>query len=165
MSFECENLNLLIAASAAAGTIFGAGVTYWNARRQAPKPDVRIDEVKLMALSIGEGENTFIAKVTNHGNAVADILSTEVKVTIDNVPIEASIGARHARGTLAAGTSKELWLNVSLPQGTHDEVHHGRKSLRVTPVLSLSKGKPIQAGFYFSHSPSYGFIPIANLDS
>lgn len=75
----------------------------WAGLRQSPKPDVRIDGIALKYLSIGEGENLFIATVANHGNGVAEIARTEVHATVDGSPVKASIGAIDVAGTLAAG--------------------------------------------------------------
>jgi len=99
----CDYANMAIAAAGVAGALLGAGATYWAAWRQTPKPDVRIDGVALKWNAIGEGENLFIATVTNHGNAVAEIARTEVHATVDGSPVKASIGDIDVAGTLAAG--------------------------------------------------------------
>lgn len=122
--------NMAIAAAGVAGAFLGAGATYCAAWRQTPKPDVRIDGVALKWNAIGEGENLFIATVTNHGNAVAEIARTEVHATVDGAPVKASIGDIDVAGTLAAGASKELWLNVALPELMGNDVHDGRNDPR-----------------------------------
>ena len=158
---NCDYANMGIAAAGVVGAFLGAGVTYWAAWRQTPKPDARIDGVALKYMSIGEGENLFIATVTNHGNAVAEIARTEVHATVDGSPVKASIGAIDVAGTLAAGTSKELWLDVTLPEPMGMDVHDGRKRLRVTVTLHPTKGKAIRSSFTFSRDPGYGFAPCA----
>lgn len=158
---NCDYANMAIAAAGVAGAFLGAGATYWAAWRQTPKPDVRIDGVALKYMSIGEGENLFIATVTNHGSAVAEIARTEVRATVEGVPMKASIGAMDVAGTLAAGASKELWLDVALPTPINNDVHDGRKRLRVTVTLHPTKGKAIRSSFDFSRDPGYGFVPSA----
>ncbi|WP_298436232.1 hypothetical protein [Ottowia sp.] len=143
------------------GIVAATGVAVWAGLRQSPRPDVRIDGVALKYLSIGEGENLFIATVTNHGSAVAEIARTEVRATIEGVPMKASIGAMDVAGTLAAGTSKELWLDVALPTPINNDVHDGHKRLRVTVTLHPTKGKAIRSSFDFSRDPGYGFVPSA----
>ena len=157
----CDYANMAIAAAGVAGAFLGAGATYWAAWRQTPKPDVRIDGVALKWNAIGEGENLFIATVTNHGNAVAEIARTEVHATVDGSPVKASIGDIDVAGTLAAGASKELWLDVALPELMGNDVHDGRKRLRVTVTLHPAKGKAIRSSFDFSRDPGYGFVPSA----
>jgi len=75
--------------------------------------------------------------------------------------VKASIGAIDVAGTLAAGISKELWLDVALPELMGNDVHEGRKRLRVTVTLHPTKGKAIRANFVFSRDPGYGFVPSA----
>ena len=158
---NCDHANMAIAAAGVAGAFLGAGATYWAAWRQTPKPDVRIDGVARKYLSIGEGENLFVATVTNHGNAVADIARTEVRATVDGSPARATIGAMDVTGIIAAGASKELWLEVALPELLGNDVHEGRKRLRVTVTLHQTKGKAIRSSFDFSRDPGYGFVPSA----
>ena len=159
---NCDSANMAIAAAGVAGAFLGAGVTYWAAWRQTPKPDTRIDGVALKWESIYDGdENLFVATVTNHGNAVADIARTEVHATVDGSTVKASIGAIDVAGTLSAGASKELWLDVTLPEPMGMDVHDGRKRLRVTVTLHPAKGKAIRSSFDFSRDPGYGFVPSA----
>lgn len=143
------------------GIVAASGVAVWAALRQSPKPEVRIDGVALKYLSIGEGENLFIATVTNHGNAVTEIARTEVHATVEGTPVNANIGAMDVVGTLAAGASKELWLEVTLPEPMNNDVHDGRKRLRVIVTLHPTKGKAIRSSFAFSRDPGYGFVPSA----
>lgn len=160
---NCDYANMAIAAAGVVGAFLGAGVTYWVAWRQTPKPDARIDGIALKYMSIGDGENLFIATVTNHGNAVAEIARTEVCATVDDFPLKASIGATDVAGILAAGVSKELWLDVALPEPMGMNVHDGRKRLRVTVALHPTRGKVIRSSFTFSSNPGYGFLPSATL--
>ena len=143
------------------GIVAATSVAVWAGLRQSPKPDVRINGVALKYLAIGEGENLFIATVTNHGNAVTEIARTEVHATVGDSPVKASIGAMDVAGTIAVGASKELWLDVVLPQPMHNDVHDGRKRLRVTVTLHQAKGKVIRSTFDFSRDPGYGFVPSA----
>lgn len=99
-----------------AGIVAATGVAIWAGLRQTPKPDVRIDGLALMYLSLGDGGNTFIAKITNYGSAVGEIVRTEVQATIDGSPVTAKIGGKDVAGTIATGESKELWLDVALPE-------------------------------------------------
>lgn len=108
-----------------------------------------------------DGDNLFIATVPNHGNAVAGITRTELSAKVDDSPVMASIGAMDVAGTLAAGASKELWLNVTLPEPLGTDVHDGRKRLRATVTLHPTKGKAIRSSFDFSRDPDYGFVPSA----
>ena len=158
---HCDYANMAIAAAGVAGAFFGVGVTYWAAWRQTPKPDTRIDGLKLRYMAIGSGDNVFIATAANHGNAVAEIARTEVHATVEGTPVNANIGAMNVAGTLAAGASKELWLDVVLPEPAGMDVHEGRKRLRVTVTLHPTKGKAIRSSFAFSRDPGYGFVPSA----
>ena len=141
-----------------AGIVAATGVGIWTVVRQTPKPDVRVDGIALKYLSIGEG-NLYICTVTNHGTAVAGIARTEVHAKVDGSSVKASIGAKDVAGALAAGASKELWLDVVLPEQMGMDVHEGRKPLRVTVILHPTKGKVIQSSFDFSRNPRYGFVP------
>ena len=141
------------------GAFLGADVTYWAAWRQTPKPDMRIDGVALMYSSLGDGDNTFIAKVSNHGSAVGEIFRTEVQATVDGSPLTAKIGGKDVAGTIATGESKELWLDVALPEPMGMNVHDGGKLLRLTLTLYAEKGKAIRSSFNFSRDPRYGFVP------
>ncbi|WP_416402116.1 hypothetical protein [Alicycliphilus denitrificans] len=107
------------------GIVAATGVAVWAGLRQSPKSDVRIDGVALKYLSIGEGENLFIATVTNHGSAVAEIARTEVRATVEGSPMKASIGAMDVAGTLAAGASKELWLAEGRSHGARQGTAKG----------------------------------------
>lgn len=144
-----------------AGIVAATGVAIWAGLRQAPKSDVRVDGVALKWNALCDGDNLFIATVTNHGNALAEIVGTGVHATVDGSPVKASIGAMDVAGTLAAGASKELWLDVvlSAPMGT--DVHGGHKRLRLTVSLHPTKAKAIRPSFAFSRDPGYGFVPIA----
>ena len=42
-----------------------------------------------------------------------------------------------------------------------NDVHDGRKRLRVTVTLHPTKGKAIRSSFDFSRDPGYGFVPSA----
>lgn len=158
---KCEYVDWLIAAAGVAGTVLGAGGTYWAAWKQTPKPDTRIDGIALQFSAIGEGENLFIATVTNHGNAVAEITRTEVHAMVDNLPAKACVGDMNVAGTLAAGASKELWLKVTLPDSMGMNIHEGKNLLRVQVKLHTKNGKTIQSSFDFSRDPGYGFVPSA----
>jgi hypothetical protein len=103
---NCDYANMAIAAAGVAGAFLGAGATYWAAWRQTPKPDVRIDGVALKWPAIGEGDNLFIATVTNHGSAVAEIARTEVRATIEDSLMKASIGAMVLPGRLQQGQAR-----------------------------------------------------------
>ena len=70
---------MAIGAVGVVGAFLGAGVTYWAAWRQTPKPDVRIDGVALMYVSLNDGDNTFKAKITNHGSAVVRLSERRCK--------------------------------------------------------------------------------------
>lgn len=142
-----------------AGIVAATGVAIWAGLRQGPKSDVRIDGIALMYLSLNDGDNTFKVKITNHGNAVGEITRTEVQATLDGSALTAKIGGRDAAGTIATSESKELWLDVVLPEPTGMDVHDGRKRLRVTVTLHPTKGKAIRASFDFSRNPGYGFVP------
>ena len=156
---NCDYANMAIAAAGVAGAFLGAGATYWAAWRQTPKPDVRIDEVALMYLALNDGDNTFKAKITNHGSAVGEIARTEVQATLDGAALTAKIGGKAVAGTIATNESKELWLDVALPEPMGADVHEGRKRLRVTVTLHPIKGKAIRSSFTFSRDPGYGFVP------
>ena len=158
---NCDYANMAIAAAGVAGAFLGAGATYWAAWRQTPKPDVRIDEVALMYLALNDGDNTFKAKITNHGSAVGEIARTEVQATLDGAALTAKIGGKDVAGTIATSESKELWLDVVLPEPAGMDVHEGRKRLRVTVTLHPIKGKAIRSSFDFSRDPGYGFVPSA----
>lgn len=158
---NCDSASMAIAAAGVVGAFLGAGATYWAAWRQTPKPDARIDEMTLKWNALCDGDNLFIAKITNHGNAVAEIARTEVHATVDGSTVKARIGAIDVAGTLTAGTSKELWLDVVLPEPAGMDVHEGRKRLRVTVTLHPTKGKAIRSSFAFSRDPGYGFAPSA----
>ena len=92
---------------------------------------------------------------------MAEIARAEVHATVDGSTVKASIGAMDVAGTIAAGASKELWLDVVLPDPMHNDVHDGRKRLRVTVTLHPTKGKAIRSSFDFSRDPGYGFVPSA----
>ena len=156
---NCDYANMAIAAAGVVGAFLGAGATYWAAWRQTPKSDARIDGVALKWDALCDGDNLFIATVTNHGNAVAELARTEVHATVDGSPVKAGIGAIDVAGTLAVGAKKELWLDVVLPEPTGMDVHDGRKRLRVTVTLHLTKGKASRSSFTFSRDPGYGFVP------
>ncbi len=158
---NCDYANMAIAFAGVVGAFLGAGVTYWAAWRQTPKPDARIDGVALRYMSISDGDNLFIATITNHGNAVTEIARTEVHATVDGLPVKAGIGAMDVAGTIAAGASKELWLDATLPEPMGMDVHDGRKRLQVTVTLHPTKGKAIRSSFAFSRDPGYGFVPSA----
>jgi hypothetical protein len=143
------------------GIIAATGVAIWAGLRQTPKPDIRIDGIALKWTAIGD-ENLFIAKVTNHGNAVGEIARTEVQAMVGGFRVKASIGDMDVVGIIAAGAGKELWLDVVLPDSMGTDVHDGRKRLRVTVTLHLAKGKTIQSSFSFSRNPGYGFVPSAS---
>ena len=106
-----------------------------------------------------DGDNDFIAKITNHGSAVGEIVRTEVQATVDGSPVTVKIGDKDVVGTLAMGKSKELWLDVALPEPMGTGVHDGRKLLRLTVDLHTKKGKAVRASFKFSRDPGYGFVP------
>ncbi|WP_347484496.1 hypothetical protein ABFV80_002273 [Vandammella animalimorsus] len=160
MNFEYANT--AIAAASVLVAFLGACVAYWAAKRQAPKPDIRIDALALGYYgAISSGDNAFIATVTNHGGAVAEIARTEVHAVVDGSSVEASVGPIDVAGTLAAGANKELWLNVTLPEPLGMDVHEGRKRLRVIVTLHPKKGRAIRASFDFSRDPGYGFVPSA----
>ncbi len=144
-----------------AGIVAATGVAIWAGLRQGPKSDVRIDGVALMYLSLNDGANTFKAKITNHGNAVGEIARTEVQATLDGLALTAKIGGKDVAGTIATSESKELWLDVVLPEPAGMDVHEGRKRLRVTVTLHPTKGKAIRSSFAFSRDPGYGFVPSA----
>lgn len=144
-----------------AGIAAATGVAIWAGFRQAPKSDVRIDGVALKWNALCDGDNLFIATVTNHGNAVAEIARTEVHATVDDSPVKANIGDMDVAGIIAAGVSKELWLDVVLPDPMGMDVHDGRKRLRLTVTLHPTKGKAIRSSFAFSRDPGYGFVPSA----
>ncbi len=144
-----------------AGIVAATGVAIWAGLRQGPKSDVRIDGVALMYLSLYDGDNTFKAKVTNHGSAVGEVARTEVQATLDGSALTAKIGGKDVAGTIASSESKELWLDVVLPEPTGTEAHEGRKRLRVTVTLHPTKGKAIRSSFDFSRDPGYGFVPSA----
>ena len=112
-----------------------------------------------MYVSLNDGDNMFKAKITNHGSAVGEIVRTEVQATVDGSPVTAKIGGKDVAGTLATGESKELWLDVALPEPGGVDVHDGRKLLRLTVTLHTEKGKAIRASFRFSRDPGYGFEP------
>lgn len=142
-----------------AGIVAATGVAIWAGLRQGPKSDVRIDGVALMYLSLYDGDNTFKAKITNHGNAVGEIAQTEVQATLDGSALTAKIGGKDVAGTIATSESKELWLDVVLPEPAGMDVHEGRKHLRVTVILYSTKGRAIRSSFAFSRDPGYGFVP------
>ena len=144
-----------------ASIVAATGVAIWAGLRQGSKSDVRIDGIALKWRALFDGDNLFIATITNHGNAVADIARTEVHATADGLPIKANIGDMDVAGMLAAGASKELWLDVALPEPMGADVHEGRKRLRVTVTLHPAKGKAIRSSFAFSRDPGYGFVPCA----
>jgi len=144
-----------------AGIVAATGVAIWAGLRQGAKSDVRIDGIALMYLSLNDGDNTFKAKITNHGNAVGEIARTEVQATLDGSALTAKIGGRDVAGTIATSESKELWLDVVLPEPAGMDVHEGRKRLRVTVTLNPTKGKAIRSSFAFSRDPGYGFVPSA----
>ena len=156
---NCDYATMAIGVAGVVGAFLGAGVTYWAAWRQTPKPDMRIDGVALRYSSIADGDNTFIAKITNHGSAVGEIVRTEVQATVDGSPVTAKIGGKDVTGTLATGESKELWLDVVLPEPVGMDVHDSRKLLSLTVTLHTEKGKAIRASFKFSRDPGYGFVP------
>lgn len=158
---KCEYINLVIAAAGGAGALLGAGATYWAAWRQTPKQDTRVDGVALQYSAICNGENLFIATVTNHGTAVAEIARTEIHAMVDNLPAKACIGAKNVAGILAAGASKELWLEVLLPEPSGMNVHDGQNRLRLMVTLYTKNGKAIRSNFDFSSDPDYEFVPSA----
>ncbi|MET4574976.1 hypothetical protein [Ottowia thiooxydans] len=142
-----------------AGIVAATGVAIWAGLRQGPKADVRIDGVVLMYLSLNDGDNTFKARITNHGSAIGEIARTEVQATLDGSALTAKIGGKDVVGTIATSESKELWLDVVLPEPTGMDIHDGRKRLRVTVTLHPAKGKVIRSSFTFSRDPGYGFVP------
>lgn len=144
-----------------AGIVAATGVAIWAGLRQGPKADLRVDGVALLYLSLYDGDNTFKAKITNHGSAVGEITRTEVQATLDGVDLTAKIGGKDVAGIIATSESKELWLVVVLPEPTGMDVHDGRKRLSVTVTLHAKKGKAIRASFDFSRDPGYGFVPSA----
>ncbi len=114
-----------------------------------------------MYYTLYDGDNTFKAKITNHGNAVGEIARTEVQATLDGSALKVKIGGKDVAGTIATSESKELWLDVVLPEPAGTDVHEGRKHLSVAVTLHPIKGKAIRSSFDFSRDPSYGFVPSA----
>ena len=156
---NCDYATMAIGVAGVVGAFLGAGATYWAAWRQTPKPDIRIDGVALMCAALNDGDNTFIAKVTNHGSAVGEIVRTEVQATVDGSALTARIGGKDAAGTIAIGESKDLWLDVALPEPMGMNVHDGNKFLRLTVTIHAKKSKTIRSSFNFSRDPRYGFMP------
>ncbi|MBH2043808.1 MAG: hypothetical protein I8H87_09825 [Comamonadaceae bacterium] len=68
-----------------------------------------------MYLSLNDGDNTFKAKITNHGSSVGEIARTEVQATLDGSALTAKIGGKDVAGTIATSESKELWLMSCCP--------------------------------------------------
>lgn len=141
-----------------AAIVATTGVAIWAGLRQTPKHNVRVDGIALKYMSIGES-NLFICTITNHGTAVGEIARAEVDATVDGSFVAANIGAINVRGSIGAGESKQLWLDVVLPEPIWTDVHDGRRRLRVVVALHMAKSKTIRSGFAFSRDPGYRFVP------
>lgn len=156
---NCEYATMAMGVAGVVGAFLGAGGTYWAAWRQTPKPIIRIDGLALMYLCLSDGDNTFKAKITNHGSALGEIVRTEVQATVDGSPVKSKIGGKDVAGIIAMGESKELWLDLALPEPMGMDVHDGRKLLRLTVTLHTEKGKAVRASFRFLRDPGYCFVP------
>lgn len=136
-------------------------IAYWVGRYQKPKSEVRITDVALVYSSIGDGTNKFISRITNHGSAFGEIVRTEVQATVDGLPVTARLCDKDIAGIIGASESKQLWLQVEMPEPVGTDVHEGRKRLRVTVTPHPKKGKALRSSFDFSRDPGYGFVPSA----